>query len=470
MTNAISQSRSRSGYGVGRRMLLAVGVLAVLISRSALAADPVVVGLVAPASIAVGETFTVEVTVGAVAALDAAHVILEFDPAVVEYVSGSESTAATFLGGAPITPNAGIEGEFGALINVSGIDGVSGEGVLVRVDFRAVGTGSSGLAIQYAFFGDGGAREIPSTVGVPPVVNVGVGPSMSLRNAWLYDPAPGGNGDGLGNPGERLRLRVRIRNDGPGGAQNVRVTLTSDDPGLTLLVAEVAHPTWPAKEARNNNDLLIEIASDAPPHEAILTVTVTADNGGPWQFTYTLPIVPLPPSLSSRNFWGRDKVTGNADGDANPGERVEIKARIRNEGDTEFQNVVATLSVDGGGATVVNGRVTHSTWPAGAALNNDGLVVDIGAAASGSVAFTLDITADNGGPWQFTYTLPVVALPLSMGSRSFWARDKVTGNADGDANPGERVEIKARIKNEGATDYQNVVATLRAYLNQRSVL
>ena len=63
MTNAIRQPLSRSSNTVDHRALLVVATLAVLISQGTLAADPVVVDLVAPASVAVDETFTVEVTV-----------------------------------------------------------------------------------------------------------------------------------------------------------------------------------------------------------------------------------------------------------------------------------------------------------------------------------------------------------------------------------------------------------------------
>ena len=218
--------------------------------------------------------------------------------------------------------------------------------------------------------------------------------------------------------------------------------------GATVVNGQITHSTWPAGVARNNDGLVVTIGADTSGAVA-LTLDITADNGGPWRFTYSLPIVTLPAGLAARSFWARDKSTGNADGDANPGERVKIKARLKNESATDFLNVVATLSTDDSNVTFGRDTVTHATWPAGVARNNDGLDVTFGSGASGSVAFTLDVTADNGGPWQFTYTLPIVTIPPVFAFRSAWARDKTTGDDDGNAEPGERVEIRVRMKNEG---------------------
>ncbi|MEO2005576.1 MAG: hypothetical protein ABGY41_15945, partial [Candidatus Poribacteria bacterium] len=230
---------------------------------------------------------------------------------------------------------------------------------------------------------------------------------------------------------------MRLSNESQHNLLNARVSLSADDADVTVVKGEVNHGPWLRGEKRTNSGFILDIAPDATPHDISVVVDVTSDNGGPRQFTYTLPIVLPAAGLAARSFWARDKVTGDADGDANPGERVEIKARLKNESATDFLNVVATLS-SSDDVVIVNGTVNQATWPAGVARNNDGLLVDIGADASGTVGFTLDVTADNGGPWQFTYTLPVVPLPTGLAARSFWARDKVTGNADGNANAGER--------------------------------
>ena len=284
-------------------------------------------------------------------------------------------------------------------------------------------------------------------------------PHFAARSAWVVDRDA--NADGVANPGERVELRARMKNEGALDAANVVATLTTADTDVTVVNGEATHATWPAGAARDNVGFVLDIAPDATPHDVTVVVDVTADNGGPWQFTYTFAIEPPPPGLASRNFWARDAVSGNGDGEANPGERVEIKARLKHEGETDLLNVVATLS-GGDGVTVIDGEVTHATWPAGVARNNDGLLVEIDADATGPIEFTLDVTADNGGPWQFTYTLPIVgSAPAPVfTARSSWIRDKDTGNADGQADAGERVEFKVRLRNDGPGDAQNVGVAL----------
>ncbi len=291
------------------------------------------------------------------------------------------------------------------------------------------------------------------------VETLSVGPSFAMRNAWIFDGGGDANGDGMADAGERVRPRVRLKNEGAGAASNVRVVLWIDDADVVVVNGEALHSSWPAGEARNNEGFVLDITPDATAHAVTAVVDVTADSGGPWRFTYTFQIVPPPPGLAARSFWMRDRTTGNDDGDANPGERVEIKARLKHEGETDLLNVVATLR-SSDDVTIVRGQVTHATWPAGVARNNDGLLVELGVGVTASVAFTLDVAADNGGPWQFSFTLPVVPLPVVLTQRNFWIRDKVTGNADGDANPGERLEVRARIRNDSLVDAENVLVEL----------
>ncbi len=258
---------------------------------------------------------------------------------------------------------------------------------------------------------------------------------FSERSIWFRDKTTG-NADGEANVGGRVEIKVRLMNDSIVDAENVVVSLSSSD-DVTIVVGQVTHAAWPAGVARNNDGLLVEIGSNAS-GSVTLTIDVTADNGGPWQFTYTLPVAAAPLVLSNRSIWFRDKTTGDADGEADAGEQLEMKVRLRNDSIVDGENVVVSLSSEDD-VTIVVGQVTHVAWPAGVARNNDGLVVEIGPTATDSVTLTVDVTADNGGPWQFTYTFPVASLPAVFSERSIWFRDKTTGNADGEANVGERV-------------------------------
>jgi hypothetical protein len=142
------------------RVLLFVGPLA-------RGEDAVAVTIVAPLSASVGETFMVDLVLGAVQGLDAAEFSVSYD--------------ATIL----------------ALSNV-----------LLR---------------------DGGGREIPTVVGPPVVVDVGVAPAFDKRADWVFDP-PGGSGDGVASPGERVYPRIRLKNVGTADIRGVRVHFTRNTP------------------------------------------------------------------------------------------------------------------------------------------------------------------------------------------------------------------------------------------------
>ena len=283
--------------------------------------------------------------------------------------------------------------------------------------------------------------------------------AFSQRSSWAFDKDTG-NGDAVANVGERVEIRARILNDGPGAGENVVATLTSADSDVTIVTGEVTHATWPVGEARNNTGFVVDVEPTATAHDVSFTLSVTADTGGPWEFTFTIPVVASAVVFEARSFWSFDKTTGNSDGVANPDERVQIRARMINTGSSAAENVVATLSSSDGKSTIATAAVTHATWPAGEARNNVGLVVDIDASATGTAEFTLAVTADNGGPWSFPYSLTITPAAAEFEQRSGWARDKVTGDGDGIIEPGEQVEIRARMLNIGQVDAVNVVATL----------
>ena len=241
-------------------------------------------------------------------------------------------------------------------------------------------------------------------------------PGLAARSFWGRDKVTG-NADGDANPGERLQIKARLKNESDTDFVNIVSALSSDDPDVTIVKNRVSYGTWAAGVAKNNDGLLVDIAADASGSVAF-TLDVTADNGGPWQFQYTLPVVPLPTAFALRSAWARDKVTGDADGNAEPGEQIEVRVRMKNEGHITGENVVVTLSTSDPNVTVTSSTVTHATWPGGVARNNEGLVVDLGEGVGANVSLTVDVTEDNGGPWQFTFDLPVSvpAAPATLAS------------------------------------------------------
>jgi hypothetical protein len=285
--------------------------------------------------------------------------------------------------------------------------------------------------------------------------------TFTKRNAWIFEPTASTR-NGQADAAESVHPRVRLWNDGPEDAENVTVTLSTEDPDVSIGTGTVTHTTWPASVARNNDGLVLGISPDATSHEVSVTVEVTADNGGPWQFTFTFPVVAPALTFTKRNAWIYEPTASTKNGHADAGERVQPRVRLINEGSEDAQNVTVTLSTEDPDVTVVTPAVSHATWPAGVARNNSGLVLDISPdATSHDVSMTVDVAADNGGPWQFTFTFPVVAGAPTFAKRNAWIYDPTPrADKDGVAEPGERVRPRIRLRNDGPTDALNVRATL----------
>ncbi|MBT3271260.1 S8 family serine peptidase [Candidatus Poribacteria bacterium] len=282
-----------------------------------------------------------------------------------------------------------------------------------------------------------------------------------LRNAWLFLPTK----DGEANRNDRVEPRIRLLNEGDAEAQNVRVALDVSDSDVSIVAGEVAHATWPSGVARNNNGLALQVSNSATEHDVAVVINVTADNGGPWQFHMTIPLVVPPVNFSLRNSWVYDPAPGgNRDSVATPSERIQPRIRLANDGPENAQNVVATLTTTDPSITVLSGTVDHGTWNAGAARNNEGLELLIAYDADAhSALLELTVTADNGGPWVFSVAMPVVAggpAPV-FAQRSSWIFDPESGgNRNGKMEPGERVRPRVRMINTGDLVARNVTVTL----------
>jgi len=408
-----------------------------------------------------GSSVAIPLSAATVTGLD----LIGVDAAITYDASALTATGVdangTLLDGWLSSTHVTVDGTTGAM-NVAMSNGVAavGAGVLVYVLFDVDTSAAGDVALVLNVRLNEG--RIPTSAMAGSVTVAAATPTFVQRNSWIFEPSAESR-NGQADAGERIQPRVRLKNEGAADARNVSVTLTLSDPDVTVVKAAVTHDTWPVGMARNNVGLELSISPDAATHDALVTVNVTADNGGPWQFTFMFPVVGAPPApdLALRSVWVRDRDTGNDDSVANPGERLELRVRLRNDGDAEAVNVAVSLTTQDPDVSIVDGRVEHATWPIGEARNNVGLALDIGPTASGSVALTVTVTADSGGPWMFPYALPVIAPPRFV-ERSFWVRDKVTGDADGLTEPGERVETRVRVKNAGPVDAEDVVVTLRS--------
>ena len=224
---------------------------------------------------------------------------------------------------------------------------------------------------------------------------------------WVWDPTPQGNNDKVANPGERVYPRVRLVIETIATARNVRATLVIDDPDVEVISGLATYDTIPGEAGRNVTDFAVDISPTASAHDITAIVSVTAENGGPWQFTYTIPIIASPPEIAQRADWIWDPAPGgNADRVVNPGESVRWALRLKNTGGPA-QNAVASIVINDDEVTVVRGTVSFAEWGAKEAKTNVFLLDIAPDTAAHDISATVSVTADSGGPWQFDISTPI---------------------------------------------------------------
>ena len=284
-------------------------------------------------------------------------------------------------------------------------------------------------------------------------------PDFALRNAWVFDPTPGGNRDGRAAPGERVRPRVRLRNVGTAEARNVVVTMTVADPDITVVDDRVTHAVWAPGEARNNDGLAFEVSPGAAPHDLTAAVTVTADGAGPWQFAVPFTVAEPDVSFVLESSWVYDpQPGGNRDHQANRGERVLPRVRLRNGGSDDARGVSVTLTTADPDINIASSETIHDRWAAGAARNSTGFALDISQDAQPHDA-TLSVTVitAQGGSWEFTVVIPIVYAAVEFARRASWIFDPAPGgDRDGQVEAGELVFPRLRLKHVGIEEARNV--------------
>jgi hypothetical protein len=105
--------------------------------------------------------------------------------------------------------------------------------------------------------------------------------------------SPNGDGDGKAESGEHVALAVRLLNVGNQTAVGVESdTLTSSDPDVTILDSDNCWPDIPGGQIRENacNYEFRVNPNLAQDKTVTFTMTVIAQNGGPWTSTFSVQI------------------------------------------------------------------------------------------------------------------------------------------------------------------------------------
>ena len=202
-------------------------------------------------------------------------------------------------------------------------------------------------------------------------------------------------------------------------------------------------------------------------------LTVTALDSRPYQVN--LPVVsgsgPVladgVPILDDDSSGG---TTGNADGNVDAGEIVDLRVPVRNNGSSSDGGVVGTLTTTDPLVTIVNGSVSYGTIGAGASVNPaTGFRINFPYTLPDQreVPFTLLLTDVGGRAFReyigLTVRAPEIAHYAHLESES-------PGNGNGRPEPGEAVTYQIQLRNIGTGPAEQVGARLRNVDGQASVV
>lgn len=247
-------------------------------------------------------------------------------------------------------------------------------------------------------------------------------------------------------------------------ALTVTVTSASRSPVADALVCaylpDETHATA-YTDALGQATLLFDPAPTTP---GTLFVTVTKHDHEPC--FGSLQIVPAEgPYLVLEGFAidddGYGASSGNGDGGADAGERIEIALALENVGIEDATSVTALLSVADPMVSVIDGSASFGTIPAGSiGTALDDCVLQIaGTCPDGhSIACGLTLQAATGGPWQANFVVSVAAPQLALARLQ--VDDAAGGDGNGRADPGETVDLRVFIGNAGHEDALDLSAGL----------
>jgi len=153
------------------------------------------------------------------------------------------------------------------------------------------------------------------------------------------------NNDNVFTTGETVLLNVNISNIGSDIASGITVTISSDDPYITILnnnlsIAEIANGTTGTAEA-----FQIQLSNVVPDeHTVELNITITTSDAE--TFTDDCSFIAYAPNIT----WGPLQIndsTGNDNGRIDAGENVTITFNVTNSGHCDAANISTTLIVNG---------------------------------------------------------------------------------------------------------------------------
>ena len=162
-----------------------------------------------------------------------------------------------------------------------------------------------------------------------------------VKDSYIINDASGGNGNGMMDYAESILFTLSIKNVGISTAENVVVSITTEDEYITITDGEENYGDVEPDEVVSVADAFaFDVAEDLPDGHAVLIDMSASDGTDTW--AGTVVITGHAPVLEFGDFVVSDP-TGNNNGKIDPGEDVQISVYVNNTGSADAYEVLGEL-------------------------------------------------------------------------------------------------------------------------------
>ncbi|MEO0228347.1 MAG: C25 family cysteine peptidase, partial [candidate division WOR-3 bacterium] len=217
---------------------------------------------------------------------------------------------------------------------------------------------------------------------------------MYLKSS-ISDPAPGGNNDGVLNPGESVEIPLWVKNYGSLQANGVTGRLRENDSYITISDTIKSFGNIPAGDSAYTgaDGYNLQVANNCPNGYGFTLTLVCKDNvDSTW--TSNFGLVVYAPVLT---YQGVQVLGGNNNGMLDPDETANLVVTIKNEGGATASNITGILMESSPWITVNDANGSWGNLAPGASGNNSGnpftVYADAGTPTGTVVNFQVQLTS-----------------------------------------------------------------------------
>ncbi len=227
-----------------------------------------------------------------------------------------------------------------------------------------------------------------------------------VKDEYAINDNAGGNGNGMMDYGETNLLSLTVKNVGVQQADNVTVTLSTDDDYVTVTDATEDYGNIAAGATSVVTDgFAYDVANDLPDGHSVSFLVSATDGSNVWESYISIP--GHAPVLEYVDF------TISGDGKIDPGETVDITVNVENSGSSDAFNLVGELLTSDPYLTINTSSATYGDLSAGGNASGTFNVTASAATPAGHMAdLTFEVNADLGIQGSGAFNVVIGQIPV----------------------------------------------------------